>query len=93
MQFNKRLMNGALLCFSSNNFETFFFGTVAGFRNPEQLQKGILQIKIETENMADRKISPKNVFVMIESKIFFEVHMYLCSNLIRGDFEVFIHEM
>lgn len=66
-------MNGSLVCFSSDNFETFFFATVTGKREPEQLAVGRFQIRLEVECQMTREISPTTKYAMIESKIYFEV--------------------
>lgn len=66
-------MNGSLVCLSPDDFETFFFATVAGQRNPEQLAKGEFQIRLEIEITSMPEITPAIDFVMVESQVYFEV--------------------
>lgn len=66
-------MNGSLVCLSPDDFASFFFATVAGFRDPEKLAKGEFQIKLEIENTAVLEITPLINFVMVESHVYFEV--------------------
>lgn len=66
-------MNGSLVCLSSDDFETFFFATVAGKREPEKLAKGEFQIKLEVESSAMPEITALITYVMVESQVFFEV--------------------
>lgn len=67
------MMNGSLVCLSSDDFETFFFATVAGQRDPERLAKGEFQIKLEIESSAMPEITPLITYVMVESHVYFEV--------------------
>ena len=66
-------MNGSLVCLSSDDFETFFFATVAGKREPEKLAKGEFQIRLEIEISSMPEITPSIEFVMVESQVYFEV--------------------
>lgn len=72
-QYNKRMMNGSLVCLSSDDFGTFIFATVAGHRDPENLARGRFQIRFEVESSSTLEISPNIDFVMIESQVYFEV--------------------
>lgn len=67
------MINGSLLCLSSDDFETFFFATVAGQRDPAKLAHGELQIKLEIEQKSMPEITPLINYVMVESQIYFEV--------------------
>lgn len=67
------MMNGSLVCLSPDEFETFFFATVAGQRDPEKLAKGEFQIKLEMESSSMPQITPFITFVMVESHVYFEV--------------------
>lgn len=69
-------MSGSLLCFSTNDFESFFFATVAGQRNPDKLAKGEFQIRLEIEKSSMQEIDPTDRYVMIESQVYFEVHRH-----------------
>lgn len=67
------MMGGSLLCFSSDDFEIFFFATVAGQRNPQKLAKGEFQMRLETESSRMAEITPSICYVMVESHVYFEV--------------------
>lgn len=69
-------MNGSLMCLSPDDFETFFFATVAGQRDPEKLAKGEFQIKLEIESSAMPEITPFMNYVMVESQVYFEVYTF-----------------
>lgn len=66
-------MIGSLVCLSSDNFRTFYFGTVAGRRDAAKLENGQFQIKFELENSAMPEIMPFARYVMLESLVYFEV--------------------
>lgn len=76
------MMNGSLVCLSSDHFETFFFATVVGQRDPEKLAKGEFQIKLEVDSSAMPEITPLIVYVMVESQVYFEVWT-ICYNLVH----------
>lgn len=67
------MMSGSLLCLSPDDFETFFFATVAGQRTPEKLAKGEFRNKLEIESPAMLEISSMTNFVMVDSHVYFEV--------------------
>lgn len=67
------MMSGSLVCLSPDDFETFFFATVAGQRKPDKLSNGEFQIKLEIESSAMLEISSMTNFVMVESHVYFEV--------------------
>lgn len=69
------MISGSLVCFSVDDFETFFFATVAGQRDPVKLATGEFQIKLEMESAAMPDISHLSDYVMIESQVYFEVCM------------------
>lgn len=66
-------MNGSLVCFSTDNFETCFFATVVEYeRQPQESANRKFRIKLEMDNSLNR--SQHSIkYVMIESKVFFEV--------------------
>ena len=66
-------MNGSLVCLSPDDFETFFFATVAGQRDPNKLALGEFRIKLEMESSAMPEITPLINYVMVESQVYFEV--------------------
>lgn len=66
-------MIGSLVCLSANDFQTFFFATIAGQRDPEKLANGRFQIKLEIEDTSMPEITPLINFVMVESQVYFEV--------------------
>lgn len=67
------MINGSLVCLSQDDFETFFFATVAGKRDPVKLAKGEFQIKLEIEDPSMAQITPFITYVMVESHVYFEV--------------------
>lgn len=69
------MVNGSLVCLSPDDFETFFFATVAGQRDPEKLAKGEFQIKLEIDSSAMPEITPFMNYVMVESQVYFEVYI------------------
>ncbi|KAJ6634627.1 NFX1-type zinc finger-containing protein 1, partial [Pseudolycoriella hygida] len=75
-QYNKRMMSGSLVCLSPDDFETFFFATVAGQRDPDKLAKGEFQIKLEMESATIPEITPLITFVMVESQVYFEAYRH-----------------
>lgn len=73
------MMPGSLLCFSSDNFETFFFATIFGQQDPEELTKGEFQVKLDIETSSMAELSPHIIFTVIESQVYFEVYYIFCS--------------
>lgn len=69
----KRLIHGSLVCLSSDNFDTFYFGTVAGERKSSKLARGQFEIKFEFETTAMPELQPFVRYVMVESPVYFEV--------------------
>lgn len=67
------MMNGSLVCLSSDDFNTFFFATVTGQREPEKLARGEFQIRLEIECSAMPEITSLIKYVMVESQVYFEV--------------------
>lgn len=66
-------MNGSLMCFSPDDFKTFFFATIAGKRDPAKLANGEFQIKLEMDYESMPEITPLMNYVMVESQVYFEV--------------------
>jgi hypothetical protein len=65
---SKRFLFGGLVCFSSNNFQTILFATIAG-RDLKYLEKGQLLVSFcqpYSENIYNSD------YIMIESEVFFE---------------------
>lgn len=69
---NKRIMAGSLVCFSSNDFESFFFATLSIACSPEELCGGRFKICLESMCIPDCNIS----YNMIESQVYFEAYRY-----------------
>lgn len=78
------------MCLSPDDFETFFFATVAGQRDPEKLAEGQFQIKLEIESSAMHEITPLIPYVMVESLVFFEVFSYQTCKKCRVMNELFL---
>ncbi|KAL3848155.1 hypothetical protein ACJMK2_019032 [Sinanodonta woodiana] len=90
---SKRLIHGSLLCLSADLFETFYFATVTN-RDPKDLQKGILHVKIEHDFDTIRKLQ-KMEFTMAETTAYFEAYRHVLAglqNIHEGDlpFEKYI---
>lgn len=66
-------MPGSLVCLSPDKFRTFYFGTIAGERNPEKLAEGMFEMKFEIENTAIPEISRSKRYTVFESPVYFEV--------------------
>ena len=78
-EYTKRLINGSLLCLSSNNFETMAFATVAQ-RDTKMLQKGIVIVKFEGA-IDGFQIDQHTVFTMVESVAYFEAYRHVLEKL------------
>lgn len=76
LQYNKRMLTGSLMCFSPDDFKTFFFATITGLRDPEKLARGKFQIKLEIESKFIPEITPFITYVMVESQVYFEVSLF-----------------
>ena len=79
---SKRLIFGSLLCFSpqQDNFkDNIYFATVIN-RDPEELDKGIFQVKFEDGFQMFEHIQ-KTVFTVIESKAYFEASRHILRSL------------
>ncbi|KAK3584660.1 hypothetical protein CHS0354_001239 [Potamilus streckersoni] len=84
---SKRLIHGSLLCLSADLFKTFYFATVTN-RDPKDLKKGILQVKIEHNFDTIRKLE-KLEFTMAETTAYFEAYRHVLAglqNIREGDF-------
>jgi hypothetical protein len=71
---SKRLIFGAFLCLSKDNFKTLVFATITE-RKVEQLKDGFLQVKFLGE-LPD--VQPGDTFQMVESPGYYESY---CHNL------------
>lgn len=77
----RRLIFGSLLCFSSDNFQHFFFATVAN-RDVKDLMKGELDVRfVGGLGNALINITIQDVFDMAESPSFFEAYRHVLSAL------------
>lgn len=72
-RYNKRMMPGSLVCFSSDDFQTFFFATVTGYRNPMALSNGNFNIQFEYTRSSMPAIGSPIKYMVIEPKVYFEV--------------------
>ncbi|KAJ8267933.1 hypothetical protein COCON_G00131050 [Conger conger] len=78
---SKRLLFGALVCLSMDNFQTIIFATVAN-RDVKDLQKGVTTLFFTEENrMKLADMSPNDVFLMVESMAFFEAYHHVLEGL------------
>eukprot|EP00897_Mesotaenium_endlicherianum_P010730 jgi/Mesen1/9686/ME000680S09085 len=85
---SKRLMSGALLCISADNFETVQFAVVAK-RTDEDLGKGLVDVRMVEEDEDERKgLHNDKVYVMAESTAaYFEAYSHVLRSLQRPDME------
>ncbi|XP_061109480.1 NFX1-type zinc finger-containing protein 1-like isoform X2 [Conger conger] len=86
---SKRLLFGALVCLSMDNFQTMIFATVAN-RDVKDLQKGITALFFTEESrskLAD--MSPNDVFLMVENMAFFEAYRHVLEGLQEMSIEDF----
>ena len=77
---SKRLLFGSLLCFTMDHFAgVVYFATVTN-RDPVELQKGIFQVRFE-HSLEMLQYIQKTVFVVAESKAFFEASRHILRSL------------
>ncbi|XP_040890146.1 NFX1-type zinc finger-containing protein 1 [Toxotes jaculatrix] len=80
-QNSKRLLYGSLVCLSCDNFESFLFATVSD-RDPENLQKGQVQITFTEESRYKlARIQRDQSFLMVETTAYFEAYRYVLEGL------------
>ena len=79
---SKRLKYGALVCLSSDEFNTLVFATVEN-RRPEGLSVGELDVRFEnvTKEEIHVFVTSKDRFVMIESPAYFEAYRHVLEAL------------
>ena len=79
---SKRLKYGALVCLSSDEFNTLVFATVEN-RRPEGLSVGELDVRFEnvTKEEIHVFVTGKDRFVMIESPAYFEAYRHVLEAL------------
>lgn len=80
-QNSKRLLFGALVCLSRDNFETFLFATVSD-RNPEDLQNGQVLLSFSRDShpvLAELQMSDS--FLMVETTTYFETYRHILEGL------------
>ncbi|XP_071160029.1 NFX1-type zinc finger-containing protein 1-like isoform X1 [Mytilus edulis] len=77
---SKRLIYGSLVCLSSDNFQTLLFATVAD-RDLKNIQKGLVDVKFETDNRTIANIPEDTVFVMAETTAYFEAYRHVLLGL------------
>ena len=77
---SKRLIFGSLVCFSDDDFEHFFFGTVRN-RDPKALSEGKIDVSLSTENNNQTEPDRNKSFVMVESSAYFEAYRHVLKSL------------
>ncbi len=78
-------MFGSLLCLTADGFKSVMFASV-GDRKPEDLAKGIVKIRPETDRTNINMWTGKK-FLIIESSSFFEAYRHFLSSLQRMPLE------
>ncbi|KAK3589677.1 hypothetical protein CHS0354_015183 [Potamilus streckersoni] len=76
---SKRLLYGSLLCLSHDHFKTFYFATVT-VREPQHLEDGLLQVKMEHDYDTVQKIKQFE-FIMVETSAYFEAYRHVLTGL------------
>jgi len=74
---SKKFLHGALLCFTSNNFQTLLFATVSS-RDTKYLKQCQILVNF-SEKYNENIYDPKTFYTMIESEVFFEPYFQVCS--------------
>ncbi|XP_071505626.1 NFX1-type zinc finger-containing protein 1-like [Diadema antillarum] len=78
-QASKRLIFGSLVILTPDDFKTLIFGTIAN-RSPQDLEKGLVDIKLERDEEIVEIFSDKT-FVMAESSAYFEAYRHVLKGL------------
>ena len=76
---SKRLLNGSLLCLSSDNFASFSLFTIV-HRDPRMLSKGQVVVSLEGADSLRADLKRK-VFIIAESSVYFEAYRSILSAL------------
>ena len=77
----KRLIFGSLLCLSPDNFNTFYFATVA-HREPKELEQGLIHVRFEHDLETTSSLFGK-VFTVAETTAYFESYRHVLLGLQR----------
>ncbi|KAG2458417.1 ZNFX1 protein, partial [Polypterus senegalus] len=78
---SKRLLFGALVCLSKDNFETMMFATIAN-RDVKELAEGLITLSFTEESrlkLAD--VRENDSFLMVETSAFFEAYRHVLEGL------------
>ncbi|XP_057289829.1 NFX1-type zinc finger-containing protein 1-like isoform X1 [Hydractinia symbiolongicarpus] len=76
---SKKLIFGSLLCFTSDNFKTMIFGTVA-HRDPMALRHGVFDVRFSNSKEV-HQYTNKKVLSMVECPSFFEAYRHVMECL------------
>lgn len=82
-EFSKRFMYGSLLLFTSNNFETFFMGTVIN-RDLSDLKNKLVTVQLVSVGN-DNEDLLKCDYLMAESEVYFEPYFHVLRALQNMD--------
>ncbi len=87
-EYTKRLINGSLLCLSTDNFQTIAFASVAQ-RETKQLEKGIVTVKFEG-SVNGFQLHSQTKYTMVESVAYFEAYRHVLEKLqgVRKEHEI-----
>ncbi len=78
-EYTKRLINGSLLCLSTDNFETVIFASVAQ-RDLEALQRGKVTVEFEGE-VNGFELDQSTEYTIVESVAYFEAYRHVLEKL------------
>ncbi|KAE8597455.1 hypothetical protein XENTR_v10016478 [Xenopus tropicalis] len=78
---SRRLLFGALVCLSKDNFRNMFFATVAD-RSVSDLQKGVITLMFcEESRQALESYTVSDTFLMVEATAYFEAYRHVLEGL------------
>ena len=76
----KRLMYGSLVCLSSDGFTSNIVLASISNRDPKELEKGMVQIKLEGDS-AFLPWNSRQEYTMVESSAYYEAYRHILSSL------------
>ena len=80
-EFSKRFLYGSLLLFTTDDFQTFFYGTVLE-RNLKTLESGAVLVDLNADSRPEDNLYDRE-FLMAESEVFFEPYFLVMKRLLQ----------
>lgn len=84
LEHSKRLMYGALVCFTKDNFHSLIFGKIID-RDVKLLKKGIIVVGIQNDEQVECGVN----YVMVECNVYFEPYYHVLTALKTMDVDNF----